>query len=178
MTAFRCPAPGFSLYLAATVDASGKLHCNAGVFPVSRPVPGRGRRLEGPGLHPGGLRAAGQARSRRQRGDRWAGAAVLPVGGQKLTPGLYLVLGSRREQNGRVYDPQPFLVMLPTLDKETGERIYRVRVSPKYEVRPDVPGVVSRKALKVWRDEGQEANRPKDITVRCCGTAGCMIRRR
>lgn len=156
---------GFSLYLAATVDASGSLRATQAFsrFPVRFQGEDDGWKalastLEGYVLRDK-LDPAGSGATDGQ------GQLSFPSGGQKLTPGLYLVLGSRREQNGRVYDPQPFLVMLPTLDKETGERIYRVRVSPKYEVRPDVPGVVSRKALKVWRDEGQEANRPKDITV-------------
>ena len=156
---------GFSLYLAATVDASGSLRATE-VF--SRfPVRLRGQddgwkalasTLEGYVLRDN-LAPTGSGVTDAQ------GQLSFPSGGQKLTPGLYLVLGSRSEQNGRVYDPQPFLVMLPTMDKESGNWIYQVRVSPKYEVRPDVPGVVSRKALKVWRDEGQETNRPKDITV-------------
>lgn len=156
---------GFSIYLAATVDASGKLTATEAFsqFPVR--LQGEddawkalASTLEGYVLRDH-LAPAGSGVTDAQ------GQLSFPSGAQKLTPGLYLVLGERSKQNGRVYDPQPFLVMLPTRDKESGDWLYRVNVSPKYEVRPDVPGVVTRKALKVWRDEGKETNRPKDITV-------------
>ncbi len=95
-----------------------------------------------------------------------SGALTFPAGEEKLTLGLYLVLGNRHQQNHTVYDPKPFLVMVPNLENDTLN--YRVTVNPKYESH-DVPAegdTVTRKVLKVWKDEGNEASRPKEITVR------------
>ena len=42
------------------------------------------------------------------------GRLTLPTGENRLTAGLYLVLGSRHSQRGSIYDAQPFMVLLPT----------------------------------------------------------------
>lgn len=84
-----------------------------------------------------------------------------------LTPGLYLVTGRYFVQDGYYYEPAPFLIMLPGLEKEKNQWNYAVTASPKQEsgivVTP--PSYVSRKVLKVWNDNGKEASRPKEITV-------------
>ena len=46
------------------------------------------------------------------------GLVSFPTAGKSLKAGLYFVLGYRHTQNGFRYDPTPFMVMLPGLDKE------------------------------------------------------------
>lgn len=94
------------------------------------------------------------------------GALTFPTGTAKLTAGLYLVLGSRHTQNGYIYDAQPFLVMLPTLNKEANDWNYAVTVRPKFD-KQEVPvdETITRKVLKIWQDTGHENSRPKEVIV-------------
>lgn len=89
-----------------------------------------------------------------------------PTGNARLTPGLYLVLGSRHTQGGLRYDVMPFMVMLPTQDAEKGEWVYDVLVSPKHDSSeiPDTPSTITRKVLKVW-DDADNKNRPTEVIV-------------
>ena len=82
------------------------------------------------------------------------GYLSFPTGNARLTPGLYLVLGSRHTQGGFRYDAMPFMVMLPTQDTEKGEWVYDVLVSPKHDSSeiPDTPSTITRKVLKIWDD--------------------------
>lgn len=83
-----------------------------------------------------------------------------------LPIGLYLVLGSNHTQDGWVYETVPFMVELPSRDAETGEWLYDVVVQPKLSKRPvQEGGTLTRKVLKVWADDGNQQNRPKEITV-------------
>lgn len=94
------------------------------------------------------------------------GLALFPNNGVKLTPGLYLVLGTRHTQNKVVYETLPFMIMMPMQEQDSEEWNYDVAVSPKYETHPqDETDKVTCKVLKVWKDEGNEANRPKEIVV-------------
>lgn len=97
------------------------------------------------------------------------GMVTFPTEGKSLKAGLYLVLGHRHTQNGRRYDPAPFMVMLPGLDEEKDTRIYDVTVNAKYDSSeiPENPedDTIDRKVLKVWEDDGHEKDRPKEITV-------------
>lgn len=43
--------------------------------------------------------------------------------GEKLFPGLYLVVGERHQQDGKRYDFSPFLISLPEKDPEEGSGI-------------------------------------------------------
>ena len=68
-----------------------------------------------------------------------------------------------------VYDATPFMVMLPSLDKENNVWSYDVAVSPKFD-RSKIPGssgddTITRKVLKVWEDKGQEKDRPEEVIV-------------
>lgn len=97
------------------------------------------------------------------------GRLTLPTGENRLTAGLYLVLGSRHSQRGSIYDAQPFMVLLPTLDKEANDWLYDVVVHPKFD-KHDKPGgsdddSITRKVLKVWKDDGHEKERPKEAIV-------------
>ncbi len=95
------------------------------------------------------------------------GQLVFPTGGKKLTPGLYLVLGQRHRQNGMIYDAQPFMVMLPALDKEANDWDYDVEAAPKHSSQPEPEegGTVDRRVLKIWRDAGHEQERPHSVTA-------------
>lgn len=95
------------------------------------------------------------------------GQAVFGAGEKKLTPGLYLVLGHRHTQNGSYYDSVPFMVLLPGQDEKANDWNYQVTASVKYNRTdvPDQPALISRKVLKVWKDEGNEAARPKEVIV-------------
>ena len=87
-----------------------------------------------------------------------------------LDTGLYLVTGDRYRQGRYTYTPEPFLIALPTLD-EADVWIYDVEVSCKYDSNYNPPGgggdsdTVNRKVLKVWKDDGNEDQRPKEIVV-------------
>lgn len=84
-----------------------------------------------------------------------------------LKSGLYLVIGHKHVQDGIEYTATPFMVYLPYYDSTTGEWIYDVAVSPKFEEHPEQPGgdKVKIKVLKVWNDDGSEADRPDSIEV-------------
>lgn len=99
-----------------------------------------------------------------------AGGLRFPTEGKPLKPGLYLVTSDRHTQNGSYYDSTPFLVLLPTLDKENNTWNYAVAAAPKHTVTSipdddDAPSSVKRKVLKVWADTGEEARRPAGIVV-------------
>lgn len=96
------------------------------------------------------------------------GMLSFPNGAKKLTAGLYLVIGFRHTQNEYIYDAQPFMVMLPSLDKESNDWLYEVTVNPKYDKRHKPSGsddTITRKVLKVWKDEGHTKDRPKEVVV-------------
>lgn len=85
-----------------------------------------------------------------------------------MKPGLYLVMGSRISQNGKTYDPDPFLVSLPVLNEKENCWDYSGTVVPKVEPTPDIPDIpttIDRKVLKVWDDKGYEFARPNQVKV-------------
>ena len=61
------------------------------------------------------------------------------------------------------YTPEAMLVTLPGLFEEN-EWTYDVKVNCKYD-STSVPDLVERKVQKVWKDDGNEAKRPKSISV-------------
>lgn len=91
------------------------------------------------------------------------GVAAFPSDGKKLACGLYLIVGASHTQDGYVYNPSSFMVMLPSQNKETNTWMYEVTVNAKFESIE--PGLVSKKALKVWDDEGREDERPEEVIV-------------
>lgn len=94
------------------------------------------------------------------------GALSFPTGESKLETGLYLVLGSRHTQNNLIYDCSPFIVMLPTT--QSGAWAYSQTVDPKFTSTPVPPTPsydITRKVLKIWKDDGHENRRPQSVTV-------------
>lgn len=95
------------------------------------------------------------------------GQLYFPNQAGRLEQGLYLVLGHRHTQDGRIYDATPFMVMLPTQDTQSNEWLYELIVNPKHDSRPEPgTGTCTLKALKVWDDKGYEKNRPGEVIVR------------
>lgn len=95
------------------------------------------------------------------------GILTFPCEKKELTQGLYLVRGHRHTQGDHYYDASSFMVMLPTAESETSDWEYDMTVSPKFESGqiPEEPVYVTRKALKVWDDDGYEDERPEEIVV-------------
>ncbi len=94
------------------------------------------------------------------------GSITFPTSDKPLEKGLYLVLAEKAAQDGKSYEFTPFFILLPTADKENDLWIYDVSVSPKYTEKDTPDGeTVTRKALKIWNDEGKETERPESITV-------------
>lgn len=89
------------------------------------------------------------------------GRLSFPAVDQSLEPGLYLVRSLRHKQDGLIYDAKPSMVLLAESDE--------VAVSLKYASQPEPSGpdeeTVTRKVLKVWKDEGHKDQRPEEIEV-------------
>ena len=82
-----------------------------------------------------------------------AGKLTLSTG---LAPGLYLLLGSRVEQDGFAYTATPAMVAVQGKD---------LTIKPKHTRTPLTPELITRKVLKIWKDEGVEKERPAEIEV-------------
>lgn len=81
-----------------------------------------------------------------------------------LSDGLYLVVGSPASRDDLRFFPQPMLVSVPFVNAD-GAEDREVVTSPKYEFRKVTDETVQRRALKVWKDDGNERDRPQEITV-------------
>ncbi len=81
----------------------------------------------------------------------------------KLKTGLYLVDIKPLTIDNYTYESSPFLVLLPSLDKETSTWNYDVISKPK--IKKDEKKDLSKKVIKVWDDKGYEKSRPKDIKI-------------
>ncbi len=82
-----------------------------------------------------------------------------------LSDGLYLLVGSPVDSGRQRLFPQPMLVTVP-YETPNGDRDYNVEAEPKYEATGNFTGeMITRRALKIWRDDGNEEKRPQNITV-------------
>lgn len=100
------------------------------------------------------------------------GTVTFPSKGVPMKPGLYLVLGDTRVIGSYTYYATPFLICLPGVDANGAQTNYQVKVAQKYKWDYDSPGnpspgssTISRKVLKKWDDNGNEALRPESIRV-------------
>lgn len=93
------------------------------------------------------------------------GALSFPQREKSLTPGLYLVIGDSHRDGRYTYQPESFLIALPNRNvKDQWE--YDVTAVPKYDSSYDMDGKkIDRRVLKVWKDDGNQAQRPSEITV-------------
>lgn len=81
-----------------------------------------------------------------------------------LKDGLYLLVGDAAESGNEMIFPQPMLVTVP-YENSDGSRDYGVVTEPKYD-RQKLTGEPTRRgAVKIWKDEGNKAKRPQDVTV-------------
>jgi len=78
-----------------------------------------------------------------------------------LQPGLYLVVGERKVVGEHAYSPVPFMIFLPGSNTTDNTWDYNVAADVKYTEKE----IVTLKALKIWDDNGFEAQRPKSVTV-------------
>ena len=81
----------------------------------------------------------------------------------QLPAGLYFVCGHRLTLEDVSYDTEPFMVRLPHYDTVTGQYLDEVTVSPKRYIPDGNP--ITRKVLKVWDDNNNEASRPTEVVV-------------
>ncbi len=159
---------GFSVYLVATADESGA-HTATETFaryPLRiQDADDAARRMLASTLEGYTLRdcitPTGSGITDSQ------GMLRFPDDSHALVPGLYLVLGTRHRQGGKIYDAQPFLVQLPMWDEEKQTWNYDAAVAPKFTSRSDsaTSVAVTYKVLKVWEDDGHEKDRPEQIEV-------------
>lgn len=89
--------------------------------------------------------------------------------GASLRPGLYLVRGRELNRDGYIYVTEPFLVQLPSQDKESNTWVYDVTAQPKHtrtQIPPQVPeeDTIERRVLKVWKKDSEKV-RPTQITI-------------
>lgn len=100
------------------------------------------------------------------------GKLTFPGEGKTMKPGLYLVLGDAKTIGSYTYYATPFLICLPGLDESGQQKNYHADVSPKYRWDYDdqddsesEDNTITRKVLKVWKDEGYEGIRPEAVTI-------------
>ena len=89
-----------------------------------------------------------------------------------LPTGMYLITGDNYVSGRYTYIPEAFMVSLPSLNQETDEWVYQASAVCKYSRDDDPPeggggdpSDLSRKVLKIWKDDGNEAERPESISV-------------
>lgn len=81
---------------------------------------------------------------------------------ENLEPGVYLIDGNSVKDANGVYNPQPFIVVLPAVID--GEEHKDVSSKVKYEYIPSDAETISRKVIKVWDDKNYP-DRPLEISV-------------
>lgn len=79
-----------------------------------------------------------------------------------LLPGLYLVLSDPYISNSTKYSTIPYIVSLPNLEDDIWN--YDVTSTPKHS-KVDIGSNQEISALKIWKDEGHENDRPSKISV-------------
>ncbi|MCH5191552.1 MAG: Cna B-type domain-containing protein [Oscillospiraceae bacterium] len=80
-----------------------------------------------------------------------------------LQTGIYLVMGEMFTDGNTVYNPLPFLAMLPSYDTN-GNAIYDITASPKYDMW-QTDKKLERSVKKVWVEGNFENIRPAEITA-------------
>lgn len=83
---------------------------------------------------------------------------------ENLTDGLYLLVGAAVQKEDTLLLSQPMLVSVP-YEKADGSRDQEVVTEPKYDIRKTTDETISRRAFKIWKDDGNESKRPQEITV-------------
>ena len=90
------------------------------------------------------------------------GVVRFPSSQTHLTPGLYLVGGTRAKTEQYVYSTGPFLVPLPAWDPDSGTWNSAVEAKAKPEQSPLQEDFT---VIKVWKDHCHPDRRPESITI-------------
>lgn len=78
--------------------------------------------------------------------------------------GIYLILGESTRDETYIYKPAPILVSIPCKDAAGAESNHAVVDGVKFEKEP-LDKYVSHKVLKLWKDGGNENERPETLSV-------------
>lgn len=81
-----------------------------------------------------------------------------------LDTGLYLIMASSHEQNGRKYEIMPILLVLPFCTSD-GKWEYEVTTKAKYESSEITKKPITVGVVKLWKDEKNSGIRPSEIKV-------------
>lgn len=92
------------------------------------------------------------------------GSLLISSKNSQLRRGVYLIIGKRFFSDGRMYDPSPFIISLPSYDEDTGILASDVAIQAKFDVATFwlEGSSVSRRALKIW--SGNDPH-PDEVTV-------------
>ena len=82
--------------------------------------------------------------------------------------GLYLFVADQFSVGNIQYTPQPFLIVLPEYDADTGTAVYQVKAEGKFEKEEVAEELTSLSVIKVWTGD-DESHRPDSITVQLIG---------
>jgi LPXTG-motif cell wall-anchored protein len=85
-----------------------------------------------------------------------------------MADGLYLLVGSQVTVGQTVYTPSPMLITLPAAGNY-GVRNEPVTVHVKNSSRTVEETFIDLSVLKVWKDDGKEAQRPAQVTITLYG---------
>lgn len=87
----------------------------------------------------------------------------------RLNKGLYLIVGEDLFTGSDKYMSNPFVVLLPEKDTETGIYLDKSRAYPKLTRENRSKKTIDLDVLKVWDDDGYENKRPGFIEVELLG---------
>ncbi|EFD04434.1 LPXTG-motif cell wall anchor domain protein [Peptostreptococcus anaerobius 653-L] len=87
----------------------------------------------------------------------------------KVNKGLYLIVGEDLFTGSYKYMSNPFVVLLPEKDTETGIYLDKSRAYPKLTKETRTKKTIDLDVLKVWDDDGYENKRPGFIEVELLG---------
>lgn len=79
-----------------------------------------------------------------------------------LSKGVYLIMGSIIEVDGKTYTPSPVMVSLPKWDNDVV--LWDLNVKGKYQI-DNWADIISISTLKIWKDDGNKEARPEEISV-------------
>ena len=90
------------------------------------------------------------------------GMIRFPEGTARMTPGLYLVVGTSCATEDTLSTSEPSLLSLPMRD-DKDQWQYDQTIYPKYA--RDRLEIQTAEVMKIWKDEGNKKNRPEEIQI-------------
>lgn len=92
------------------------------------------------------------------------GEVAFPNKTKKLDAGLYLVIAKQHIQDETIFKCEPFIVSLPSYDKESDTCIYNVTCEPKHVTEKPESDTTQRKVIKIWKGDN-ELVRPNEVSI-------------